>query len=241
MGIAVLSERDRLLLQRQYAKPVWCLPDFRAGGHDAASLPIDSSITFEINNLACDRKIILMAGDISPRKGLVRFLELAASCQAENYFFVVAGALHEDAFTASDQQKIARAKSFSNLFIHPDRIASDREFDAVISQADILYAVYPDFDHSSNMLIHAAVNEIPIIVASGMEMGLRVEEYQLGATVDPGNIDEMKRALVRFSENDSSNAARFIAGCKAYRDFHTAKEFARGVLRICTTSSNNRR
>ena len=235
-GIVVLSDRDRLRLLPQYPKTVWTLPDFHSGDHESRALSDNSSLASEIGELACGKKIVLMAGDISPRKGLVQFLKLAEYCRAHHYFFVVAGTFHEDAFTKSDRRNILRARSFSNVHIHPHRIASDIEFASVVSLADILYAVYPDFDHSSNMLIQTAVNETPIMVASNKEMGLRVEEYQLGSTVDPDNVIAMKNALVRLIDDEFSNTESFKAGCRAYRDLHSADVFAREVLRICTTS-----
>ncbi|MFC1796332.1 hypothetical protein ACFL1V_04475 [Pseudomonadota bacterium] len=239
-GIVVLSDRDRLRLLQQYSKPVWTVPDFHAGDHEPHAFSKNSSLASEIRELSCGRKIVLMAGDISPRKGLVQFLKLAEYSRALDYLFVVAGTLHEDAFTKPDQREIMRARSFSNVHIHPHRIASDNEFGSVVYEADILYAVYPDFDHSSNMLIQSAVNETPIMVASNKEMGLRVDEYQLGATVEPDNVIAMKQALVRLTDDEFSNTKSFKAGCRAYRDLHSADVFAREVLRICTTSHSSR-
>ncbi|MFZ1576613.1 MAG: hypothetical protein WAT36_15525, partial [Chromatiaceae bacterium] len=74
-----------------------------------------------------------------------------------------------------------------NMFVHTE-VVEDAEFDDVISSSKILFAVYQDFPHSSNMLAKAAKYKVPVIVADSYCMAERVKAFGLGLTVKQNDV-----------------------------------------------------
>lgn len=238
-GALILNEDLCADLQSRLGKPVLALPDFLVGDtvRPQADRSADGGVVGKVRDAADGRRIVLLAGDISPRKGVLAFLELAEACRGTPWCFVVAGHLHRDAFSSEELERIQASASLDNVFLHLDRIESDQEFHALVASADVLYAAYPDFPHSSNQLIQSASHQVPILVADGYVMARRVREFHLGAAVPYGDKAAMLNGLRKLMEADENWLADFRSGCRDYCKIHSAEQFAREAAQICLLES----
>jgi glycosyltransferase involved in cell wall biosynthesis len=149
---------------------------------------------------AAGRLIILLIGAIDRRKGLVNLLQAARTMDESKYFFVVAGKIHLNSFSLSEQIFIEEFKNSSNnsCFLSKN-IPSEAQFNALISLCDILFAAYLDFPYSSNMIGKAAFFKKPILVSRGYLMQEIIEDYKFGVAIDQNNIVEIVSAIEMLS------------------------------------------
>lgn len=147
----------------------------------------------QIVKQANGRKIILLIGAIDKRKGLINLLEAAKLLDEKEYFFVVAGKIFNDTFSSLELVKIEELrKGLNNVYFFTKIIASEAQFNAIISLCDILFACYLDFPYSSNMVGKAAFFNKSIIVSKGYLMQEIVEKYDLGLAADNNSVDIIK-------------------------------------------------
>ena len=94
-----------------------------------------------------------------------------------------------------------------NLWIQPEYLADERQFNEIISISSVIFAVYRDFARSSNMLSKAAYFEKPLLVAAGQLMGKRVEHYKIGLAVAQDSASSMYQGLLALDgiENIKDN------------------------------------
>lgn len=233
-AVLTLNEELTAELERHLEKPVWALPDFLAGDAAVSSkIQTDDNTVEQMKKAARGRRIVLLAGDISPRKGVSDFLDLAELCSSFPWYFVIAGHVHRDLFSREELQRLDAAASLDNVLIHPHRIESDEEFNSMVASSDVLYAAYPDFRHSSNQLIQSAAHQIPILVSEGHLMERRVRKFHLGAAFPYGETSAMVETLRSLMEADELWVSNFQIGCQRFCEAHSAEAFAKKLARIC--------
>jgi hypothetical protein len=163
----------------------------------------------QILERAANRKIVFMGGSIGKQKNLARWFELIALANPKDWFFVQIGRLNHNNLLLEDQQALANIVKHppENLWIQPEYLADERQFNEIIALSSVIFAVYRDFARSSNMLSKAAYFEKPILVANGQLMGKRVEHYQIGLTVDQDSAPSMYQGLLALDsiENIKDN------------------------------------
>jgi glycosyltransferase involved in cell wall biosynthesis len=197
INIAVLdSGIINELTARFPSKKITFLPDIIS-----EELPDTSFSEFqEIVNLAMGRKIILLIGAIDKRKGILNLLKSAKSLDATKYFFVIAGRIYNETFTAKEQFDLEALKlEIKNSFFYTQKIATESQFNAFITLSDIVFAAYVDFPYSSNMIGKSAFYNKPIIVSKGYLMQEIVEKYNLGIAVNQNNIKEIAYTIETLS------------------------------------------
>jgi glycosyltransferase involved in cell wall biosynthesis len=168
-----------------------------------------SPLTKQISGNSKGRKIVGLLGMLHKRKGLLDAVNLAK--KRTDIFFVFAGAYDLNKMTA---EEAAVVQAFfdtppENGFVHLERIAEEAEFNALVQQMDLIFAVYPNFTNSSGLLTKAGIFGKPILVAEGNTcMADRVRKYNLGLTTPSGNIQAQSDALDRLltEETRISNA-----------------------------------
>jgi glycosyltransferase involved in cell wall biosynthesis len=96
----------------------------------------------------------------------------------------------------------------------------DQDIQDIYRNVDALYAIY---DRSYDKKIHLAyrlceaVNcRLPIIVAEGTHMSDVVETYDIGVSIDLGDIKELAQALVRLSQSNT-HRKRIAGNCEKVR------------------------
>jgi len=163
-------------------KPVEVFPDVVM---DPLKEPIATSKGIsEMTSKARGRKIVLLIGEISKKKGINEFLELSNQCSHLPFFFVVAGPLDDKSTLGNDlvdlQGRLSESSPTSNQYFHLERIERNQDYDAWVKAADYIYAYYPSYYYSSNTLTKAALYSKPALVNFAGLLGQRVQKYQTG-------------------------------------------------------------
>ncbi len=155
-----------------------------------------SPLTEQILDFSKGRKIVGLLGMLHKRKGLLDAIKLART--RTDLFFVFAGAYDLDKM--SEEERVFTMSFFDdppeNCFVHLERIETEAEFNALIQQVNLIFAVYPDFTNSSGLLTKAGLFGKPVLVAAGDTcMADRVQKYNLGLTTPAGDIPAMSGAI----------------------------------------------
>jgi hypothetical protein len=157
----------------------------------------------EIMCRAAGRKIVFLGGSIGGQKNIARWSEVIGLADPKLWFFVQAGEVHAGTFSPEDIVAFERlvADPPENLLLHTSYFSEEREFNAIIQIADIIFAVYRDFRNSSNMLGKAAYFEKPILVSDEYLMGEMVRRYGIGLAVPQDDVQAMLWALERLAKD----------------------------------------
>lgn len=168
-----------------------------------------SPLAKQILARAANRKIVFMGGSIGKQKNLARWFQLIALANPKDWFFVQIGRLNHNNLLPEDQLALARIVKYptENLWIQPEYLADERQFNEIIAISSVIFAVYRDFARSSNMLSKAAYFEKPLLVAAGQLMGKRVEHYKIGLAVAQDSASSMYQGLLALDgiENIKDN------------------------------------
>lgn len=157
----------------------------------------------EIMYRAAGRKIVFLGGSIVGKKNIARWSDLIALADSRRWFFVQVGEIHGNTFSPADTAAFERlvAKPPENLLLYSHYLSDEREFNAIIRIADVIFAVYRDFRFSSNMLSKAAYFEKPILVSDGCLIGDRVCHYGIGLAVPRDDVQAMLCALEKLTKD----------------------------------------
>ena len=205
-GTCFLDEAVCAAYQQQMPERVFeYLPDIADTNLPGQVTPLAKQIL----ERAANRKIVFMGGSIGKQKNLARWFELIALANPEDWFFVQIGRLNHNNLLLEDQVALTNIVKHppENLWIQPEYLADERQFNEIIALSSVIFAVYRDFARSSNMLSKAAYFEKPILVAAGLLMGKRVEQYQIGLPVDQDSASSMYQGLLELGsiENIKDN------------------------------------
>jgi hypothetical protein len=182
------------------------------------ALPAHPSVLVQqIKNMAAGRKLVFLGGTIGGSKNLYRWYELIGRADAGKWFFLQIGEVHESSLTEDDLS--ARNQILQNppenLFIYPEYLQDEKQFNEIISLSDVLFAVYRDFKISSNMPGKAAAFNRPILVSDNYLMGARVVAYEMGCAVPQDDVSKMLSALNALVQPD--RLPSLSQGFEAYR------------------------
>lgn len=192
------------------------------------------SLAEEIRCRAAGRRMIFLGGSISGQKNIACWSELIALADPKRWFFVQVGEVHANTFSPEDIVAFERlmANPPENLALHTHYVSDEREFNAIIQNADILFAVYRNFRNSSNMLGKAAYFEKPILVSEGYLMGDRVCRYGIGLAVPQDDVQAMLCALERLVKDrvPSENFSAYRETCSEEAAGDSVEQFVRRLL-----------
>ena len=211
-GLCFLDEEAVSLYQQRSPNKVFeFLPDVAHATLPAAHLPLAE----EIQRLATGRKIVLMCGSIESRKNVKLFCDMANSLAAHAYFFAIVGQLHVSTLSAEEKNLLSTfiEAQAPHTFFREVYFEDEREMNAVMQSADIIFAVYREFKISSNMLGKAASFGKPILVSDRYLMGRRVLSYGIGQAVPENDAEAALKGLSTLAlhpiEND--RFSRFLS------------------------------
>ena len=222
-GVAVLDERRVDQASRLTGgKPVVSLPDFV----EEVSV-VRSPLCDRIAALANGRPIVLMLGQLNPRKGIPHFGKIALHPQMKDHFFVLAGRYEASRFSQDDrvflEEKVSVAE---NVYFHPFAIQSDSEYRSILKCASVSYALFPDFPHSSNTLSLAATLSIPVLVSGESLLGERVREFSLGECVSDG-VEDAVEAVRRMTMSGKGENSSYELGMRRFAETVREENFMR--------------
>lgn len=203
-----------------------------------ATLPgSPSPLVQEIRRRASGRRVVFLGGSIGGQKNLACWFKLIALADPQHWFFVQVGEIHRGTLKDDDVAALDRAlaRPPENLMLHAGYLKDDQTFNAVIAASDVVFAVYRDFNISSNMLGKAAHFRKPVLVSDRYLMGRRVRQYGIGYAVPEDDACAAWDALTTTILNQvpEENFRRYCS------DFNEEK-FAQRIdqfLRLCLASS----
>lgn len=205
------------LQQRLKGKKVVVFPDVI----DVAEVEPDFPLLAQIKRKARGRKIVGLLGSQSRRKSLFTLVETAQTMASEDVFFVFGGPLYPKTFTAKEHSKLFEilSRNLENCFFYFD-VLPETEMNALMSLCDIVFAAYEKSPHSSGTLIRAAALRKPVIVSKHYCMDERVRKFNLGISVNEGNVTECIDALRYLAQHPLENP-----DFKGYQALHSASHF----------------
>lgn len=198
-AIAVLDEGITEKLKIAVRKPIITFPDVT----DSCPPDINFEVAQQIRERKRGKKVISLLGGLTERKGVLKFLEISQKVPQEKYLFVLAGQLFKNHFNKQQWNEIERIVNLSppNCLFYFERISGEAQFNALVAESDILFAVYNNFMHSSNILTKAAIFKKPVVVSDAHCMGERVQKFQLGLTVKENDLLQIIEALDYLSKD----------------------------------------
>lgn len=142
-----------------------------------------------IEKLANNRKVILLAGFLSRRKNIIKFLDFATDPKlSQKYFFVLAGELARDTFRIDELKQIdiniEKMKNLNSGFAITERLEDERELNQLVKFSSFLFIAYDEFKHSSNFVVKGAYFKVPVLVSPGFLMEERVTKWNLGCVIN---------------------------------------------------------
>lgn len=170
------------------------LPDMT----EVALPEVASSLAKDLKARANGRSIVFLGGSIGGKKNLTHWARVIELADPAKWFFVQIGEVFENTLSLEEQTiyRQLQTSSRENFFMKAEYLPDERAFNEIILASDILFAVYRNFTISSNMLGKAAAFNKPILVAQGHLMAKRVEQYQIGRTVNEDDPTQMLKQLI---------------------------------------------
>lgn len=175
---------------------------------DVADLSLSSTLPTwiaELKSHARGRTIVLLVGTIAAQKGVSCFVEVAKLADASKFFFVIVG----EPLWESFGEEGPAIREFvetprENLYAHLFYVQNEADYNSLVLQCDVIYAVYRSFNSSSNSLTKAAGLRKRILVAENTLMGQRVLEHKLGDVAPEDSPHQIYAALQRLTARPDS-------------------------------------
>ena len=170
---------------------------------DLSSLEIRERLGIEPN-----RKVFLLFGALTERKGVHQLLEAISSlpsqfCEEICLLFVGKLAIRIETQFKTQIQAICQAKPVQILGNY--EYISDSEIPQYFQVADLILAPYQHHVGMSGILLLAAAAEKPLLSSDYGLMGELVHRYELGLTVDSTQPSEIAQGLTQFMQSSGSN------------------------------------
>lgn len=155
-----------------------------------------AGIAEKLRAFSAGRFIVGCIGHLQRYKGVLGLVRAASQPALSDCVFAFVGEVSWDEFS---EEEIDEIQSFwrtdARAFCFPLRVPDGSEINSVIRCCDLVYAVYENFAHSSNIMVKASFCRKPVLVARGFLMAERVERYRLGSVVDYGDYKAIGLAI----------------------------------------------
>lgn len=228
-GIFTLVRNVTRRYGRTYGKLIW-LPDISDNSiNDKQYSSVEAIKAFH------DRTIVGMVGAIARRKAVVQLVQAAELSQKEGLpiAFVIAGRFERGSFTRNEQRYLRETRGrISNLVWWPYFIEEETEFNAIVSSCDVLFAAYPGFYMSSNMLAKSASFGKQVIALQDTYVGAITEKYGLGVTVPTITPEAILTAVLKASVTKLDS--QIVIKRSRFKLLHSEAAFDRA---LCTVLS----
>lgn len=181
IGVGIFDEGIETKYKSAISNKVYILPD------------ITNTILCSKTKATKSNRQIILPGVANKRKGVIEFLSLAEKSVNQNWNFIIAGKLIWDDFTSTEKLFIKKIAESSNVEI-TGYIKREEDLNCLINDSDIVYAIYLNFPHSSNIMTKASAFKKPILVNDGYLMSERVKKFGIGLTkreCQNKNLDEI--------------------------------------------------
>lgn len=199
---------------------------------DVTTVTLGEEISLDVDlmSLARGRKIVGLIGALDGNKKLIsEFLKMSADPSLQEFYFVLAGEVYESTLGEDTLEEIRRLSGAvqENLFVYNKYIESEEDYNYLVSQVDILFACYKDFDSSANILAKSACFEIPVLVKAETRMGSLVEKYNLGIAVSSLTHNDFVSSILRLSSLLDSKETLF--GFESFREYTSISSLTKSM------------
>jgi hypothetical protein len=179
------------------SKPAILFPEIA----DVSPPASDYAPALEVRKRAKGRLVVGMIGQ-EWRKGTMTLLRLAKMAPVEEFFFVFAGHIHVNSFSEEEKRELQALIDGpgENCYCYMDYVPEGENFNALLCSFDIPFIVYNDFPSSSNILTKSAYFKKFVISSERFCIGEDVKQYDLGLTVEEGNVVSCLKALQELKE-----------------------------------------
>ena len=184
-----------------------------------------------------DRIVVGLVGAIARRKAVIQLVQAAELAHRArlSIAFVIAGHFERASFSCNDLLYLKDTRNIlPNIVWWPHFIQEETEFNAIVRSCDVLFAAYPDFYMSSNMLAKSAAFGKRIIALRDTYVGTLTEEYDLGVTLPVITPEGILEAILkaRAVESDFQRKAKR----SRFQQLHSEAAFDRALSSIVNTS-----
>lgn len=239
-AVGLLDERPAGYLEDHYGvKPVM-FPDIT--NEELPGEPTE--LARRVREKAGGRTVLGMIS-LEPRKGFMHLLRVAEAAQGQPCYFVFTGPFKEEWFADEELAYIRQVKArvergeLSHLWLDLDgaRIPDGQEYNSLMNAFDIILAVYPGWQGSSNALTKAAVFRKPVLSGTGGCMESRVRDFRLGICVDPeAGVEPALAAISRLREGRDSEGQPLNPRFADYHRLHSRGQLRRSLVEIIEAS-----
>lgn len=232
-NIAIQDERYADALRRQTGKNVVLYPETTTT--QVANPPPE--LVRLIDAKRNGRVVVGLLGRINRGKCADLLLDVIRNFDTSAFLFVFAGNCQLDGFSPDHRALLEGGiQEAENVVFSPVPIPSESDFNAVIAACDIIYTVYRDHFHSSNIISKAVAFRKPVLVTAGQLMAKRVTDYGIGRILPEHDATTCFQALREMGTPEYQENFLRTAGFADYMKDHSFD-----VLRslMTTLSSNN--
>ena len=190
-----------------------------------------TALAERLRHAAQGRRVVLLAGQLQRSKGVLAFVRLAKRPEFADVLFAACGEILWWSFPADEQAEIAEHfHRQPNIWTHLAAVPDGPDFNAIIATADVIFAYYKGFPHSSNIMTKAAAARKPIVVADGYLMAERVRRYMLGAVAKPDDEESLAAALRQILLDGAVASAHW----SDYSAAHSTARLATAIRELVT-------
>jgi hypothetical protein len=238
-AVGLLDERPARVISERYGIQPVLFPDITNEAKPTRPSPRAKAIREE----AGDRMILGMIS-LEPRKGLIALLRIADECRDRPWFWVFTGPYEENWLSGNELELIRRLKREADageidhlhLDLSGERISDGEEYNGLMDAFDVVLAVYPGWQASSNALTKAAVFEKRVLAWEGGCVGPRVRDFQLGLGIDPDDVPGAIRAIECLERGTGIDGKPITPRFEAYRQQHSLDQLGKSLVRVIEAS-----
>ena len=230
--IALQDERYADWLARKTGKAVVIYPE-------TTSVQVSNPPPELVRTIAAKRQgrvVVGLLGELSRRKCVDLLLDVIEHHDTDGFLFVIAGTCNPAVFLPQHRAFLEEGiHKRGNVIFSPQAVPSESDFNAIIESCDIIYAIYRDHPHSSNVISKAAAFGKPVLVNRGELMAKRVEEYRMGCILTEFSAEGCIKALRQMSSPESLAAVRKTGRFAEYMEGHSLTGLQATMSRLSRT------
>lgn len=181
------------------------------------------------------RRVALMFGAISSRKGLFQTLEalpLLPEQDQHRLCVVLAGSMYDDERPRALGLLDGVRRTTAVQVVVEDHFIPKAEIQPMIRASDVVLVPYQRHIGSSNVLVRAAAEQKPVIGSDYGLVGAQIRRSRLGEAVDSTRPEAIAEGLSRFLDAPAGSVSSFDpAAARAFAEANTAERFAETIFR----------
>ena len=183
-------------------------------------------------NISDGRKVFLLFGELSARKGIDQILEAIAllpSALCENLCLLLVGPCSPETKRQIQPKIVQVCDAQPVQIIERYGFVRGAPVHDYFQLADVVLAPYQKHIGMSSILLHAAAFKKPVLSTNYGLMGELVRRHQLGLAVDSTQPVELMKALSRFLQDPADSLCNTLR-MKQFAEQNTVEKFASTVL-----------